>query len=399
MSLSWSRLQPHGQGLLNPTAVGHYRSVLGRLRDKGVRTFVTLYHWDLPQDLEDAGGWPARVVAERFAAFAAAVAVELGDLADDWITVNEPWCSAFLGYGSGKHAPGRTSLSDAVAAAHHLNVASGLAIAAFRSERPLARLGPSHIITDLAPATGRTEDLAATLRLDANNNQVFLTPLLEGSYSEDVLDLYARHGLESAIVDGDEAIMATRADFLGINHYHRLTVRDDPSEALSQATTRAAEPAATHLGWSITPDSLTSVLRRVARMAPGLPLYVTENGASFCDYVNPDGRVDDRERVAYMDGYLNAAADAIESGVRLEGYFAWSLMDNFEWGEGFRQRFGLYYVDYRTQDRIAKTSAYWYRNLIELHARVTGEGDPRMEVAKSHPSAPNRVEGRPTLPA
>jgi beta-glucosidase len=372
LSLSWSRLQPTGRGPLNQEGVTFYRRLLAALRERGVRPFVTLYHWDMPQPLEDAGGWPARVTAERFADYADLVVTELGDLAEDWITLNEPWCSAFLGYGSGKHAPGRTNDADAVAAAHHLNLAHGLAVRRMRERRPELRIGVTHIMTDVVPASTAPADLAAAARMDTNNNLMFLDPVLKGRYPDAVYALYAEHGLRPLVHDSDEQIIATPIDFLGVNHYQQVNVSHDDGDPRLRARAVPAEPTTTSLRWSVKPESLRNVLVRVAREYPPLPLYVTENGASFDDYVDHSGRVIDPERIDYLRGYLQAAAAAIGEGVDLQGYFVWSLMDNFEWAEGYSKRFGLIYVDYHTQRRTPKASAGWYRDVIARHARTVG---------------------------
>jgi beta-glucosidase len=371
LSVSWARLQPLGTGPLNPLAVAYYRSLLSGLRERGVRAYVTLYHWDLPQVVEDAGGWPSRDTASRFAEFAALTVQALGDLADDWITVNEPWCSSFLGYGTGKHAPGRTDLSAAVAAAHHLNLAHGLATQAIRAQRPVA-VGRADIVTDLVAGSSRVEDQEALRRVDANNNRMFLDPVLRGGYPRDVIDLYSPYGLPELIRDGDQETIGVPIDFLGVNHYHRLIVTADPRDAHLGAHTTAAEPQGTSVRWSVVPDSLRQVLVRIATDYPALPLFVTENGAAYDDHVNHLGQVIDSDRVAYLRGYVQAAAQAIRQGVNLQGYFVWSLMDNFEWAEGYGARFGIVYVDYRSQARIPKASAAWYRDLIGRHARTVG---------------------------
>ncbi len=370
LSVSWARLQPTGHGPLNPEGVAFYRAVLGRLREYGIRPFVTLYHWDMPQVVEDAGGWPSRDTAHRFADFAAATTAALGDLADDWITVNEAWCQAFLGYESGIHAPGRKNLHDAVAAAHHLNLGHGLALAAIRAERPNARIGIANIVTDVVAASGSDRDLAATTRYDANSNRLFLDPVLNGRYPDVVRELYDPYGLTGLIHSGDEQVIAAPLDFMAVNHYQRVIVHADPTDPHLGARGIPAEPATTSLGWSVIPDAFRDVLLRVHRDYPPIPLYVTENGASFNDYVDPSGHVLDVERIDYLSGYLAAAGAAIAEGVDLRGYFAWSLLDNFEWGEGYRSRFGLVFVDYGTQRRIPKASASWYRDLIERHTTV-----------------------------
>ena len=370
MSVSWARLQPAGGGPLNPEGVAFYRSVLGRLQEYGIRPFVTLYHWDMPQVVEDLGGWPARDTAHRFADYAAAATAALGDLAADWITVNEPWCQSFLGYESGIHAPGRKSLHDAIAAAHHLNLGHGLAVAGMRAERSDARIGVANIVTDVVAASDADEDVAAAARYDANGNRLFLDPVLNGRYPDVVRELYDPFGLSGHIRTEDEPTIAAPLDFLAVNHYQRVLVSADPTDRYLHARGIPAEPTTTSLGWSVIPEAFHDVLVRLHRDYPPIPLYVTENGASFDDYVDPSGEVRDIERIEYLNGYLAAAGAAIDEGVDLRGYFAWSLLDNFEWGEGYRSRFGLVFVDYGTQRRIPKASASWYRDLIERHANT-----------------------------
>lgn len=370
LSVSWPRLQPAGRGALDPRGVTFYRSLLEGLRQAGIRPFVTLYHWELPQVLEDAGGWPSRETAARFADFTELTVRALGDLVDDWITLNEPWCQSFLGYASGVHAPGRRDVRTAVAAAHHLNLAHGRALEAIRAERPAARAGISEIVTDVRPASDSGEDVAAAGRYDANNHGLFLDPVLHGRYPGPVHAIYDPLGLADLVHDGDLATIGGAIDFLGVNHYQRVLVRHDPSDVHLEARSTPAEPATTALGWSVTPASLRDVLLRVHRQRPDLALWITENGAAFQDYAGPDGEVRDPERVAYLEGYLAAAADAIDAGVDLRGYFHWSLLDNFEWGEGYRSRFGLFYVDYPTQRRIPKASARWYGDLIARHRSI-----------------------------
>ena len=291
----------------------------------------------------------------------------LGHLAEDWITLNEPWCSSFLGYGYGAHAPGRKDLRAAVAAAHHLNVAHGLALAAIRQGNPTARVGISNIVTEIRPRSASLEDAAAVARLDAVTNRVFLDPVYLGDYSTVVRDVLGPLGLNDVVAPGDLELISAPTDFAGINHYQRVIAWNDENAEHWGLGERPAEPATTSFGWSVIPDSLAAVLTRVSREFTQLPLYVTENGASFDDYVDPEGEVDDIERVAYLAGYLDAAGRAIASGVDLRGYYAWSFLDNFEWAEGYSKRFGLVFVDYRTQERIPKQSAHWYQRLIADH--------------------------------
>ncbi len=367
LSVSWPRLQPGGSGDLDARGVAFYRSLLERLREAGVRPFVTLYHWELPQELEDKGGWPDRDTAARFAEFVALTVGALGDLARDWITLNEPWCQSFLGYHNGIHAPGRQNLRDAVAAAHHLNLAHGLAVGAIRATDAEARAGIANILTHVRPASSRPADLAAAERVDLNNNRLFLDPVLRGHYPAAIHDLYEAQGFSDQVLASDETTIGAPIDFLAVNHYHHMLIEADSSDPHLGARGVAVEPATTSLGWSVTPQALHAVLRRVHDEYPSIPLYVTENGAAFADYVDPAGEVRDTERIEYLQGYLGAVARAIADGVDLRGYFAWSLLDNFEWGEGYRSRFGLVFVDYGTQRRIPKASAAWYRDLISRH--------------------------------
>lgn len=365
LSVSWSRLQPPGEGDLNPEAVAFYRAVLAGLRERGIRPLVTLYHWDLPQPLEGAGGWPVRATAERFADYAERTVRALGDLADDWVTLNEPWCSSFLGYGYGAHAPGRTEPAAAVAAAHHLNLAHGLALPRMRAVHPGARIGITNIVTDVVAATDSAADRAAAVRVDAGSNRFFLDPVYLGRYSDAVHEAFPT--LRAHIHEGDLDLIAAPVDYAGINHYQRVLVHHEDGAGMLDAVETPAEPATTSFGWSVTPDAFGAVLRRVAREFTTLPIHVTESGASYHDYVDPEGVVADVERVAYLRGYLDAAAEAIRDGVDLAGYYAWSFLDNFEWAEGYSKRFGLVYVDYRTQERIPKLSAHWYRRAIAEH--------------------------------
>jgi beta-glucosidase len=367
LSLSWSRLQPNGHGSLNQEGVSFYRSLLTGLSARGIKAFVTVYHWDLPQPLENAGGWPNRETAYRFAEYTALVLAELGHLASEWITINEPWCVSFLGYGTGAHAPGRKNMRDAVAAAHHLNLAHGLALVEFRKASLGLRVGISNLVTDIVPASESEEDVMAVARLDAYNNRIFLDPVLLGDYSPIVRSVFAEFGFEELIAEGDLELISGPIDFVGINHYQRVIAWAEVGAGFLNLRERPAEPATTSFGWSVIPESLHDVLVRVSRDFTSRPIYVTESGASFNDYVDPNGEVNDSERVSYFNDYLAAAGTAIRDGANLKGYFAWSFLDNFEWAEGYSKRFGLVYVDYRTQERIPKASAQWYRRLIAEH--------------------------------
>ncbi len=373
LSLAWPRLQPTGQGALNPEGLEFYRALLTGMRDRCITPLVTLYHWDLPQALEDEGGWANRETAYRFADYADVVVSELGPLATDWITINEPWCVSFLGYGSGAHAPGKSDTRLAVAAAHHTNLAHGLALARIRSINPELRVGNSNLVVDILPASASPEDADAALRLDVMNNRIFLDPIYLGDYSADVHTIFDPFGLAGVIQPGDLELIGQPVDFMGLNHYQRVVVTADAAGGYLRLSERPAQPATTSFGWSVVPDSLRSVLLRVSSEYTTLPIYVTENGASFDDYAGPDGFVNDTERVEYFSGYLAAAGQAIEEGVNLQGYYAWSFLDNFEWAEGYSKRFGLVYVDYPTQTRTPKLSARWYQQLIADHESTNAE--------------------------
>jgi beta-glucosidase len=375
-SVSWSRLQAGGRGRLNPAGLDFYRRLLDELGARGIEPWLTLYHWDLPQELEDAGGWPNRDTAYRFADFADLVHGALGDQVTHWTTMNEPWCSAFLGYGDGHHAPGRTDRHDALAAAHHLMLGHGLAIEAMRAQqRPGVQLGVTLNLYAVSPATGSAPDAEAARRIDGLMNRWFLDPILRGGYPEDVrADLRTVDDF-GFIADGDARVIAAPIDFLGVNYYTRHVVAA-PAGGEWSLPTPSSWPGSeavrfldrgfpvTEMNWEIDPDGLTEVLTRVHRDYTDLPLYVTENGAACDDRIEADGTVRDPDRISYVDAHLRACHRAVQAGVPLRGYFAWSLMDNFEWAWGYGKRFGMIYVDYPTQRRITKASASWYADVI-----------------------------------
>jgi beta-glucosidase len=377
-SLAWPRFQPGGRGPLHPGGVGFYERLLDELLAAGIRPWGTLYHWDLPQALEDAGGWPARDTALRFAEYAAAVHARFADRIADWTTLNEPWCSAFLGYASGHHAPGRQDPAASVRAAHHLMLGHGLAVEAMRSARPDLRYG---ITLNLYPTTTAGDDpadLDAARRVDGQCNRLFLDPVLAGRYPADVLaDLEPIAGTEH-IQDGDEKQIGAPLDVLGVNYYSRHVVRagrpgEDVEPNLAWVTATDVEKLRTgaprtEMGWEIDATGLHSILTRVARDYDAPPLYVTENGAAFADTVTRDGRVHDQARIDYLDGHFREAARAIADGVDLRGYFVWTLMDNFEWAWGYARRFGLVHVDYATQERTVKDSARWFAGVARTNA-------------------------------
>jgi beta-glucosidase len=363
-SLAWPRLQPTGSGPIDPAGLDFYQRLVDELLGHGIQPWVTLYHWDLPQPLEDAGGWPVRDTAERFADYTARTHAALKDRIADWTTLNEPWCSAFLGYASGDHAPGRTEPAAALAAAHHLMLGHGLAIRALRDQDPAARLGITLNLHPIEPAG--PSDVDAARRVDTVSNRIFLDPLLRGAYPAELAgDLAGVSDLGFAR-DGDEKTIAAPIDFLGVNYYRRTVVRAGGAPDTSPVWVGSSDVEevgtgrpATEMGWEIDPTGLYDMLARLQRDYR-IPLYVTENGAAFADAPGPDGAVADPDRIAYLDGHLRAAERAIADGVDLRGYFVWSLLDNFEWALGYSRRFGLVYVDYPTQRRTPKASARWF---------------------------------------
>jgi beta-glucosidase len=374
-SLAWPRLQPDGRGRVNEAGLDFYRRLVDELLAHGITPWVTLYHWDLPQTLEDAGGWPERDTALRFAEYATLVHDRLRDRVRFWTTLNEPWCSAFLGYANGVHAPGRREPAAALAAAHHLMLGHGLATEAMRAADPTASYGITTILSPVAPATASEADADATRRVDAVHNRIFLDPLLRGRYPDDLRADVAAVSDLGFVQDGDEATIGVPIDVLGVNYYARTVVRagneaDGPDDGAlawvgSTGVRRVAQGLpTTAMGWEIDPTGLYDALTRVTREYGPVPLYVTENGAAFDDRVAPDGSVPDPDRVAYLDGHFREALRAVRDGVDLRGYFVWSLLDNFEWAYGYSKRFGIVHVDYETQVRTPKSSALWYADVI-----------------------------------
>ncbi|ACY97307.1 MULTISPECIES: GH1 family beta-glucosidase [Thermomonospora] len=379
-SLSWPRIQPTGTGPAEQRGLDFYRRLVDALLEAGIEPWVTLYHWDLPQALEDRGGWPERDTALRFAEFAALAHQALGDRVKNWLTINEPWCAAYLGYASGEHAPGRREPAAALEAAHHLLLGHGLALEAMRGQRGDTRIGPAVNLYAVSPAGDAPEDIDAARRIDGLQNRFFLDALLLGRYPEDLLADLAPFDFERCVHDGDLKTIAGRNDLLGINYYTRHTVSGRPGEASQAASSPFSSVSpwvgsehvrflgrgrpVTGMGWEIDPEGLREVLDQVHRGYPPVPIYITENGAGYEDAPGPDGTVQDTERIAYLEAHLRVCRQAIADGIPLKGYFTWSLMDNFEWAWGYSRRFGLVYVDYATQRRLPKASAAWYSRVI-----------------------------------
>jgi len=375
-SLSWPRIQPDGRGQANTAGLDYYSRLVDALLEKGITPVVTLYHWDLPQALQDKGGWAMRDIAEIFADYAAIAADALGDRVHRWITLNEPWVVAHVGYRDGRHAPGLTDPALAVAANHHLLLAHGRAVTALRAASPSpAQVGITLNLAVNRPMSPEAADLCD--ELDARQNGVYLGPLLRGEYPSRLTCDYSPAKVEGLVRDGDFAIIGAPVDFLGVNFYapHYVGIRPDGQarrgEQLIGPRQVFVQPEGlpvTAMNWLVDASSFHELLVRLGDEAPGLALYITENGSAWYDYVTQDGTVEDFERVQYLRDHLAAVHQAIADGVNLRGYFAWSLLDNFEWAEGYAKRFGLVYVDFGTQRRILKRSGEFYGSVVRANA-------------------------------
>jgi beta-glucosidase len=383
-STSWARIRPDG-GPVNPKGLDFYSRLVDSLLEKNIKPWLTLYHWDLPQALEEKGGWANRDTALRFAEYAVDVHAALGDRVENFTTLNEPWCSSFLSYIGGEHAPGRQDTEAGLAAGHHLLLAHGLAVRELRALDPNLGLGITLNLTVADPVDpDDAGDVDAARRIDGQFNRFFLDPIFRGEYPADVLDDLAGLGLEKYIEPGDLDIISTPIDALGVNYYHgeALTVHPVEQEMSTAAPSprpkRSPFPAPegiywklrdlplTAMGWEVQPEGLTRLLHRINDEYTGtaVKLYVTENGAAYDDVVAPDGAVHDAERAEFLRLHLGAIHDAIAEGVGVYGYFYWSLMDNYEWAWGYHKRFGIVRVDYDTQERTLKDSALEYQRII-----------------------------------
>ena len=387
-SFAWPRIQPTGSGPFNEEGFAFYHRLLDELDKHGIVPLATLYHWDLPQPLEDAGGWPNRDTAYAFEAYARRTAEEFKDRISLWTTLNEPWCTAFLGYSQGSHAPSRTEPAASLAAAHHLNLAHGLASRAIKevaAEATVSLVLNTHIPRPWDPSN--PADVDASRRIDALANRIFMDPFLTGTYPADLIEDTRELTDWSFVLDGDLAIVKGTVDVVGVNYYSSHVIRFNPTmsrETRADGHASGTGPAwpgsedvefmqpygpLTTMGWNQDASAFHAHLLRMHRDT-GLPLMITENGASFDDVVSPDGRVHDANRVQYLHDHFTAARMAMEDGVDLRGYMVWSFMDNFEWAHGYSKRFGLLRVDFDTLERTWKDSAYWYQETIRTR-RVT----------------------------
>jgi beta-glucosidase len=391
-SVSWNRVRPDA-GAVDQRGLDFYRRLVDELNDAGIRPWLTLYHWDLPQALEDQGGWTNRDTAYRFAEYAATLHDALGDRVSSWTTLNEPWCSAFLGYTGGQHAPGRQEGVAGLVAAHHLLLGHGLVVDELRRRGTDDELGITLNFTVADPHDPTDElDQDAARRIDGLHNRIFLDPVFRGHYPADVLadtgDLrWQGEAWPTVVRDGDLDLISAPLDFLGVNYYKGDSVSGRPHPVVTGIDgAHAARPTrtpfvgcedvtfpsrglpVTDMGWEVQPEGLTRLLVRLAKEYDVPPMYLTENGAAYVDVPDADGQVHDPERIAYLSDHLRAIHTAIEHGADVRGYFYWSLLDNFEWAYGYAKRFGIVYVDYDSLERVPKASARWYAGVAERNA-------------------------------
>lgn len=367
-SISWSRVLPEGRGQVNQRGLDFYQRLVDGLLDAGIQPYATLYHWDLPQALQDAGGWPARDTALAFAEYAALMGDVLGDRVASWATLNEPYVSAFAGYFQGRHAPGQQSLDEMLAASHHLLLAHGLALPALR-DKAQGEVGIVLNLQQHEPASESELDADAAWLADGKHNRWYLDPLAGRGYPADAVADFGRP-MDFVQADDLEAI-GVPVDYLGVNHYFRSIVRSEAGDNLPVST--IPNKQTTDMGWEVYPQGLYDILTRVHADYEFPKLYVSENGFSRTVAPDAEGRIQDSERIGYHRDYLRQAHRAIEDGAPLAGYFVWSLLDNFEWAHGFRQRFGLVHVDFKTLERTPKESAWWYRDVIRSNGETLAD--------------------------
>jgi len=364
LSIAWPRIFPDGTGKPNEKGMAFYKNLITLLVKNGIKPAVTLYHWDLPQKLQDIGGWANRQVTDYFEQYARYVFTELGELVPMWITLNEPFCSAYVGNYIGRHAPGLRDYKTALLVSHNLLLAHGKAVKAYREMGLHGEIGITLNMDYAYPKTDSEEDRAAAELYFAAISRWYADPVLKGCYPKVLVERYQANNLMPDIQAGDMAIIHQPIDFLGLNNYYAVQVKKDKDGSPGGFIHNHFGEDFTEMGWGVNPRGLYDLLMRLHRDYNGIKLYITENGAAFRDMVLSNGEVDDSNRKEFLMRYLSDVHHAIEDGVNLHGYYLWSLLDNFEWGQGYTMRFGIIYVDYKTQKRIIKKSGHWYRQVI-----------------------------------
>ena len=376
-SIAWPRIIPGGTGAVNQKGLDFYRRLVDGLHARGIKPVATLYHWDLPQPLQDAGGWASRDTVSRFCEYAQVVLDSLGDAVDQWVTINEAFCAGMIGYLQGRHAPGIRDLHAALAATHHLLLAHGLGVAALRSAGVTGQVSVALNAGAVRPFTDSPADVDAARRIDGLLNRIFFDPILRGSYPADTVADISDITDMSYVRSDDLSVISQPVDAVCVNYYQPDLVSAATDGTLDEGTPyptaqrvrfHPTPGPVTHMGWSVDPTGLRDLLLRIRRDYGDRPIYVTENGAAYDDRPAADGAVHDPERIAYLRGHLAAVHEAITAGVDLRGYFAWSLLDNFEWAFGFSRRFGLIHVDYDTLTRTVKSSGRWLAEAITRNA-------------------------------
>ncbi len=361
-STAWSRVMPDGTGAVNRKGLDYYERMVDGLLARGITPMLTLYHWDLPQALQDRGGWGNRDIAKHFADYVGIVNERLGDRVGYWCTVNEPWCTAFLGHRDGTFAPGLRNEALAIRVVHHQLLAHAFGTERLCTEGTKGKIGLALNLVSEHPASDDPRDVAASRRQDGIENRIFLDPLFKGRYPQDLVEFYEPHTDFSFVADGDLERISRPIDYLGVNYYESHLTKAHPSDPRKASFTYpGARRTAMRIG--INPEGLLDVLTRVRREYTKTPILITENGLAFSDYVDPNGEINDTDRIEYWQEHLSALGAAIAAGVDVRGYIAWSFLDNFEWQAGYSVRYGMVFVDYGTQQRKLKASAKWYKTV------------------------------------
>jgi beta-glucosidase len=366
LSFSWSRIIPDGVGEVNEEGIAYYRRLIHALKEADIKPMVTLYHWDLPQALENKGGWRNRETAYAFKKYAEVCFEAFRPDVDFWITINEPWCIAYLGHLTGEHAPGHTSIEETIEVVHHVNLAHGLAVQSFRTYKLDAKIGITWNLIMHRPATRDPKDTYAAKLALATESLIFTDPILKGWYPKIVTEAL---GWIFPVEENDMEIISTPLDFIGINYYNENAVEYDDNE-IKKFTIAPNWQKQTAMGWPVVPGGLSRLLRWIHNEAKDLPIYITENGCAVEDTLTGDKRIHDMDRIKYLFEHFEQCQIIIDEGIPLKGYLAWSFIDNFEWAWGYDKRFGLVYCDIENQIRYPKDSAYFYRDVITGYAEL-----------------------------
>ncbi|MEN8234090.1 MAG: GH1 family beta-glucosidase [Actinomycetota bacterium] len=371
LTTAWTRIIPDGIGPVEPRGIAFYDRLVDELLEHDITPYVTLYHWDLPQGLQERGGWANRETVDAFVRYADVMSAALGDRVKHWKTHNEPWVASFIGHHDGAFAPGHTDFAEALTAAHHILLSHGRSVPVIRENAAGAEVGVVVDCRPSTPASDSPEDRAAQRHFDGFRNRWFYDPLFGKGYPQDMVNAYRERGRYDSeeppfVRPGDLDEIATPFDFIGINYYTAIEVSAGADETEETGVEPGPNPpdGYTEMGWPILPQALTGLLKRIHDDYGATDIRVTENGASYSDGPGPDGRIHDHRRIDYLHNHLSAVADAIELGIPVTGYFAWSILDNFEWALGYSQRFGLVWVDHETGERVPKDSLAWYSNVI-----------------------------------